>query len=377
LALALLVLIVLSAGAAVVVRRLRRGRRSAAHAAALDDVARRLGLAIEPRSPHVVRGELRDVPVEISWRERVGTPPGASSPRRFGATTVVGLIQPPLRLDLAMKWGVSRAPEKNVTGVPELDARFRTTGDPESLHAFFDGGAAPLLSDALMRLPPAAWRMDVSDRRVRVEGREQSADAATLAGVVELVADTAAGLAAVRRSLALVEWERELAAAWGAVARKRGLRFDREGLSLDADGTAGRVRCWLDRQDGAWVTELDVRFRKPLRRRLRVYRQGELHRVGRAVDLADIRIGEPEFDRLFAVQGHTPAIVRRLMGVDVRRALMSLAPHVEEMLLDDEGLRVAVAGAVRDADDIDRLLTLCHEVVSSVVARGPAPAAYR
>lgn len=183
--------------------------------------------------------------------------------------------------------------------------------------------------------------------------------------------------------LALKRGVRQLAvaSAYREVARDLGLQIDTRGVSVR--GHLGDRRIWIGEVLEAEGLDRRVEVRgvltlkRPLALGLQVRRRGRTDRLWSRGRAPEVRLGEPDLDRILHVHGDDPERVRALFVPAVRESLRLLAARWPDLVLTDDELQVWLR---QPADDPTELAELVDAMVRSVEAmeeaRREVPAAH-
>jgi len=98
---------------------------------------------------------------------------------------------------------------------------------------------------------------------------------------------------------------------------------------------------------------------------LRVYREGLLSKLGKALGGQDVQLGNPDFDKAFMVKASNPAGVPRLLGAGAQRALLEAIKQEKQIEIRDGVVRWEGTGVTQPAR-AQRLLTLLTRVAGSL-----------
>lgn len=334
--------------------------------------AQELGLALAPH-PHY-RGALFK-PYYTEWMvgERAGLPvrvgvrivvsgSGKSRSRTFYTWAEVQYGRP-LGLGLtAIAQGLLGRMFGAVVGEHDLQLGDATLDQAYTIHAVEPEVArrlllVPYVREALGWHRDAPFRPQIHDDQLRVETRGKVLDAVSLGRALDGAVDLARRILAARAEVGPSSAEHVLATAWQQVATARGLALDLAAGRMSGRVEGMHVEAATLVQKGARVTQLVVRFDRPLGVGLRLTRQGALSGVGKLLGMQDIEVGDPVFDQRFVVKGAPVEAVRAMLTPEVRARLVELQAQAGELSVADDALVAEVAWLISDPAGLDAGLT--------------------
>jgi hypothetical protein len=115
------------------------------------------------------------------------------------------------------------------------------------------------------------------------------------------------------------------------------------------------------------VVEATVRRRLP--GGLSLTRQGWLATLINSLGAEDIEVGDPEFDAKVVVKGASSDEVRALLAdPDLRLSLIEAFAHIPDLTIKDGNVTITLAGLVKKADALEKVLTTATSVSQALEA---------
>ncbi len=161
--------------------------------------------------------------------------------------------------------------------------------------------------------------------------------------------------------------------AWEELAQSMGARFLPGGL-FKSSRVEARVRQWVLLLDSYSVPSGDssttyTRIRSNIPNaaalQFRIFPEGLVARLDKALGLKDLEIGVPEFDRGFVVQGSNEKALRALLANGAIRQLI-LEQRPSQLSLHGQELRLEVKGVVEDVGRLRALFRLCELTIEQL-----------
>jgi hypothetical protein len=122
-------------------------------------------------------------------------------------------------------------------------------------------------------------------------------------------------------------------------------------------------------------TRISLYLARPLNLGLRVYKEGFLSKIGKAIGTQDIQTGDEAFDAAVMIKGNDEMAVVDVLNPEVRVALAGLLTMESGAQLDDSGVSVTLAGWCTDGRQIKALLQGMAPVMQAIHGGGSTMAA--
>jgi hypothetical protein len=169
--------------------------------------------------------------------------------------------------------------------------------------------------------------------------------------------------------------------AWSELAARTGLTFEPGGLfsPMRITGTYRGHPLTLDtftRRSGknsTTYTRIMLSVNNPSALTLAIYDENVLSKVGKALGMQDIQVGDDELDRRFTIKGQPePVIAGLLTSIGLRQKLLEARSlHVD---VKDRELHFEQRGAESNADHLQFLFDLLSDLAEAVDRAGGAQA---
>ncbi|MBI5252198.1 MAG: hypothetical protein HY912_22110 [Desulfomonile tiedjei] len=104
-----------------------------------------------------------------------------------------------------------------------------------------------------------------------------------------------------------------------------------------------------------------------LPRGLRVYRETQWSKLGKAVGMQDIITGDPEFDRAFMVKGNDVTAVNNYLTSSRRMVLLARALSMDGLELQEQGLTIFKQGQMETAQELEEHFSQLGSVAAELV----------
>jgi hypothetical protein len=214
-----------------------------------------------------------------------------------------------------------------------------------------------LLAPVLEALPHPVTLTDESVARSLDGPPEPAALEQAIAELQELALDVTTARAAVGPA----QWERDLVGSWRALEAD-GWALDEDALRLETDRPEGVVTVEAEAGPAGVLTTVCERGASRAAGAVSVSRARFPSQVAAILGLPPATpTGDAVFDRAFEARG---ADARRLLGADVRTALLTLPDEVRQVDVDGRTTRLHVDGPVR-VEGLDQILAVLDQI------RGP------
>ncbi len=169
--------------------------------------------------------------------------------------------------------------------------------------------------------------------------------------------------------------------AWGSLANDLGLNmsgggmFSRPEIGGLYEGHQARLYTYTtgSGKNRHTYTRIALYLREPLTLGLRVYKEGFLSKIGKAIGTQDVRTGDREFDDAVMIKGNDEVGVIDVLTPDVRAAMLQLLSLEPGAKLDDSGLSVTLNGWCTDGGRIKGLLGAMAPVMTALQGGSAAP----
>jgi hypothetical protein len=203
-----------------------------------------------------------------------------------------------------------------------------------------------------------AFRLGVNvqldDHGLRFSRSGYALMAQAVAPPLEAIVTIVQRLKAARAQMGEAPWQAAAADAWGALAQRHGMQFDRARLRAYADIERSDVDVRLVSHVQPRTT-LCVRFPNPVGLRLQI-EPGKASRLPKMLGGQDVRTGDAAFDEHFVVHGAPDALVRETVHAQMRKELLALAATGARVEVQDDHLEASLAGLCLEAARLDELL---------------------
>lgn len=321
---------------------------------AWSDVAQELGLVAAGDS---IYGLLEGQQVHLRVEQR----------GRSTQTVAAGTLSLPLDLGLDVGW---QAPWDDLlpgTGGP-IDVR---TGDPSFDPVFMvradearraEALLTPALREGLVR---AGSRVRLTDLGVALSQPGLVTDPAALRWMLRSAARLATLTDDARRHVPTAAPLEPYRPAWKQLALDAGLNRTRAPLGVWGMVEGSPTCIHAARTDRfTYALEISVRFEKPLGVDLRIKPPGAIDEIFALLGGQDRRLGDPAFDRAFAVRCARPDRLPVILDAEARQRLLELAQRAGAVRVVDEGVTVRSPTLAVDPRSILHLATALRDVTA-------------
>jgi len=118
------------------------------------------------------------------------------------------------------------------------------------------------------------------------------------------------------------------------------------------------------------TTFLEIVFDPPVNLKMKIYKESNLAKVGKAIGMMDIQFGYDEFDSEVIVKGNDENYIRNIITFEIQQKILFVIKKKNIIInLKNDRLRITIPGLFKDEETTDELINLSLKLVDKIKGR--------